>query len=179
MFDREAAINLLEYVYGEERFRNQPWEIFIKSMSLDFVQHILPTFKELEELSSHDLGQIMHSHNSGIAHFFKMSFWIDIGSSAHVTTCPVTAKMRALSRNHNLVKTLELEGLMSRLDLSTASHRPFYSDLYPEGWGRDTTAEVLHREAVHRIVHWPVHESNTVKFQIFLPVFARLFLFIK
>ena len=77
-------------------------------------------------------------------------------------------KMRALSRNHNLVKTLELEGLMSRLDLSTSSQRPFYTDLYPEGWRRDTTAEVLHREAVHKIVHWPVDESNKVKFKIFL-----------
>ena len=102
MFDREAAINLIKYVYGEERFRNQPWEIFNKSMSLDFVQHILPTFKELEELSSHDLGQIMHSHNIGIAHFFKMSFWIDIGSSGHVTICPVISMVEELIDNNLL-----------------------------------------------------------------------------
>ena len=83
--------------------------------------------------------------------------------------------MKALSRNQNLVRTLELEGLMSRLDLSTPSRRPFYTDLYPEGWGGDTTAEVLHREAVQKIVHWPVYESNKVTFLVFLPVFARWF----
>ena len=92
MLNKKAAVYLTEYVYGGRRFRNQPWETFKKSMSLDFVRHILPTFGELQDLSPHDLGQIMHSHNSGIAHFFRISFWIDIGSSAQMITCSVASK---------------------------------------------------------------------------------------
>ena len=60
---------------------------------------------------------------------------------------------------------LELEDLMSRLDLSkdsTDTQRPSYTDLYPQGWGRDALAELQHREAVHKIVRWPVDEDNKV-----------------
>ena len=93
MLDKKAAVNLVEYVYGKDEFRIQSWNTFKNSMSLDFVRHILPAFPELEALSPHDLGQIMHSHNSGIAHFFRISYWIDIGSAAQMITCPVSAKV--------------------------------------------------------------------------------------
>ena len=93
MLDKKAAVNLMDFVYGEDEFRIFSWDTFKKSMRFDFVRHILPTFTELEDLSPHDLGQIMHSHNSGIAHFFRISYWIDIGSAAHMTTCPVSAKV--------------------------------------------------------------------------------------
>ena len=73
--------------------------------------------------------------------------------------------MREIARNQSLVKSLELEDLMSRLDLSKDSadtQRPSYADLYPQGWRKDALAELQHREAVHKIVHWPVDKDNKV-----------------
>ena len=73
--------------------------------------------------------------------------------------------MRALARNESLVAGLELEGLMSRLDLSKEANeirRPSYDDLYPDGWGDHTREELEHREAIHRIVHWPMDHNNKV-----------------
>ena len=69
MLDKYAGVNMMDFVYRADKFRIQSWDTFKKSMSLDFVRHILLMFREIEELSPHDLGQIMHSHISGIAHF--------------------------------------------------------------------------------------------------------------
>ena len=71
MFEKDAGVNLLEYVHGENKLKLESWETFKKSMGLNFVRFILPTFTELDDLSPHDLGQIMNSHNSSIAHFFR------------------------------------------------------------------------------------------------------------
>ena len=73
--------------------------------------------------------------------------------------------MRSLARDQNLVKSLELEGLISRLDLSkepSETRRPSYSDLYPIGWGPDSQAELVHKEAFTKIVHWPVDHNSKV-----------------
>ena len=67
--------------------------------------------------------------------------------------------------NPDLVKGLEIEDLMSRLNLSTDpsdSRRPSYNELYPTGWARNTHTELRHREAVHKIVHWPALNNNKV-----------------
>ena len=73
--------------------------------------------------------------------------------------------MRALARNKSLVASLELDGVISRLDLSkepSDTKRPSYSDLYPMGWVADTQAEV-HRETIHKIVHWPLGQDNRAR----------------
>ena len=73
--------------------------------------------------------------------------------------------MKALARNPKLVKSLELEELLSRLDLlkdPCDSRRPSYNELYPTGWARNTQTELRHREAVHKIVHWPALHNNKV-----------------
>ena len=94
MLDKHAAVNLMDFVYGEDEFRIQSWDTFKKSMRFDFVRHVLPTFTELKVLSPHDLGQIMHSQNSGIDHFFRISYWMDIGSATQLITYPVTSKVK-------------------------------------------------------------------------------------
>ena len=74
--------------------------------------------------------------------------------------------MKELSMNPDLVKGLEIEDLMSRLDLSknaSDSRRPSYNELYPTGWARNKHNELRHREAVHKIVHWPASDNNKVK----------------
>ena len=76
--------------------------------------------------------------------------------------------MRALAQDENLVKTLELEGLISRLDLSSDSsetRRPSYKELYPAGWATDTQAELVHREALTKIVNWPIDHNRKVNNQ--------------
>jgi len=84
--------------------------------------------------------------------------------------------MRALAQDENLVKTLELEGLISRLDLSSDSsetRRPSYKELYPAGWATDTQAELVHREALTKIVNWPIDHNRKFDYQM-----ACLLLFI-
>ena len=74
--------------------------------------------------------------------------------------------MKELSLSPDLVKDLGIEDLMSRLDLSrdqSDSRRPSYDELYPTGWARNKHAEFRHREAVHKIVHWPASDNNKVK----------------
>ena len=76
--------------------------------------------------------------------------------------------MRALAQDENLVKTLELEGLISRLDLSSDSsetRRPSYKELYPAGWATDTQAELVHIEALTKIVNWPIDHNRKVNNQ--------------
>jgi hypothetical protein len=74
--------------------------------------------------------------------------------------------MKALSMKPSLVKSLEIEDLMLRLDLSkdpSDSRRPSYNELYPTGWARDKHSELKHREAIHKIIHWPASDNNKVK----------------
>ena len=71
MFDRDAGINLIEYVFGSAGPKIETWMAFTQSMKLNFIQFILPRFSELADLSSHDIGQLMNSPTSGIAQFFR------------------------------------------------------------------------------------------------------------
>jgi len=176
VMNKDAGVSLIEYAYGNNKFSRRAWGVFEKSKSLDLIRHILPTLEELEDLSPHDLGQIMRGHNSGIANLYRLAYWLDIGSSTRLITCPVAAEMRSLARDQNLVKSLELEGLISRLDLSkepSETRRPSYSDLYPAGWGPDSQEELVHREALTKIVHWPIDHNNKFDYRM-----ACLLLFI-
>ena len=80
MFDREAALNLIEYAYGVAELKMGVWETFKRSMGFSFGKHILPRFSDLSELSDHDVGQIMNSSSAGIAQFFRSCHAIRIGS---------------------------------------------------------------------------------------------------
>eukprot|EP00091_Calanus_sinicus_P017419 TRINITY_DN37650_c0_g1_i1.p1 TRINITY_DN37650_c0_g1~~TRINITY_DN37650_c0_g1_i1.p1 ORF type:complete len:188 (+),score=31.30 TRINITY_DN37650_c0_g1_i1:66-566(+) len=88
---------------------------------------------------------------------------MDIGSVSTIITCPVASKMKELSKNPNLVKGLEIEDLVSRLDLSmdpSVSRRPSYDELYPAGWARNRLTEFIHREAVIKIMHWSASDDK-------------------
>ena len=70
-----------------------------------------------------------------------------------------------MSSNQDIVNSLDLHGLLSRLDLSrgvSGARMASYEDLYPEGWAEDRLAEGRHREAVYKIVNWPKDEKNMV-----------------
>ena len=80
MFDREAAVNLIEYTYGLEDLKVKSWETFKRSMGFNFGKYILPRFQEVSQLSPHDIGQIMNSTSSGIAQFFRSCQAFSLGS---------------------------------------------------------------------------------------------------
>ena len=72
----------------------------------------------------------------------------------------------AMSSNQDMMTSLDLEGLMSRLDLSDGQARMAeYEEIYPDGWAGDEQAEMRHREAVSKIVSWPKDEENTVGYK--------------
>jgi hypothetical protein len=72
----------------------------------------------------------------------------------------------AMSSNQDMMTSLDLEGLMSRLDLSEGPTRMAeYEEIYPDGWAGDEQAEMKHREAVSKIVSWPKDEENTVGYE--------------
>ena len=80
MFDREVALNIIEYSYGVDDLKIGSWETCKRSMGFSFGKHILPRFSDLFELSDHDVGQIMNSSSAGIAQFFRSCQAIRIGS---------------------------------------------------------------------------------------------------
>ena len=80
MFDREAAVNLIEYTYGLDELKVRSWETFKRSMGFNFGKYILPRFQEVSELSPHDIGQIMNSSSAGIAQFFRSCQAFSMGS---------------------------------------------------------------------------------------------------
>ena len=55
IFDREAAVNLIEYTYGLDELKVRSWETFKRSMGFNFGKYILPRFQEVSELSPHDI----------------------------------------------------------------------------------------------------------------------------
>ena len=70
-----------------------------------------------------------------------------------------------MSNNQDMMPSLNLEGLMSRLDLSEGPARMAeYEELYPDGWAGDEEAERRHREAVSKIVNWPKDDDNKVRY---------------
>ena len=71
----------------------------------------------------------------------------------------------ALSSNQDIMASLDLDGLMSRLDLSEGPARMAeYEELYPDGRAGDEDAESRHREAVGKIVNWPKDHENKVRY---------------
>ena len=67
--------------------------------------------------------------------------------------------------NQDIVSSLDLGRLVSRLDLTrglAGTRMAEYEDLYPGGWAGDEEAERRHREAVYKIVRWPVDDHNQV-----------------
>ena len=74
-----------------------------------------------------------------------------------------------MSRNQEIMTSFDLEGLMSRLDVSEGPARMAeYEELYPDGWAGDEEAERRHREAVSKIVSWPKDDENTVGYEYML-----------
>ena len=74
----------------------------------------------------------------------------------------------ALSSNQDIM-TSDLEGLMSKLDLSESPARMAeYEELYPDGWAGDETIGMRHRETVSKIVNWPKDDENTVRYEYML-----------
>ena len=72
----------------------------------------------------------------------------------------------ALSSNQDIMISLDLEGFMSRLDLSEGPARMAeYEELYPDGWAGGEEAERRHREAVSKIVNWPKDDDNKVRYE--------------
>ena len=95
IFDRNAGIKIVEYAFGQADLQFGCWETFKQSMSLNFIRYILPRFPELADLSSHDIGQIMKSPNSGIAQFFRSCHMLHMGSKLEgKAACPVVSHVR-------------------------------------------------------------------------------------
>ena len=70
-----------------------------------------------------------------------------------------------MSSNQDIVTSLDLHGLLSRLNLSRrvcSTRMVTYEDLYPEGWAGDRLVEGRHRESVNKLVNWPRDDKNVV-----------------
>eukprot|EP00092_Neocalanus_flemingeri_P023610 GFUD01025604.1.p1 GENE.GFUD01025604.1~~GFUD01025604.1.p1 ORF type:complete len:567 (+),score=140.62 GFUD01025604.1:112-1812(+) len=164
-FDRNAGVNLVEYVFRYSDPKVGTWDAFKQSMGLNFIRFILPRFQELSDLSSHDVGQLMNSPGSGIAQLFRSCHMFHMGSKmkGKEETCTVASTFVTMSSNLDIVTSLNLHGLLSRLDLSKGvsnTRMAAYEDLYPDGWAGDRGAERRHKEAVYKIVNWPRDDEN-------------------
>ena len=85
-------VDLIKYAFGREELKFEHWGTFKTSMRLNFIRYILPRFPELEDLSSHDISQIMNSQAAGIAQFFRSCHMFRTGSILERTSehCPVS-----------------------------------------------------------------------------------------
>jgi len=165
MFDRRAGFNLIEYVFGYAGMNLETWMAFKQSMKLNFIRFILPRFSELADLSSNDIGQLMNSPTADIAQYFRSCHMFHMGDkmSGKAESCTVAASVVTMSSNQDFVTSLDLRGLLSRLDLSrgvSGTRMASYAELYPEGWAGDRLVEGRHRESVNKLVNWPRDDKN-------------------
>ena len=78
-------------------------------------------------------------------------------------------QVKSLLRNTELVTSLDLSAMLSRLDLSkevSDTRRPVNDKLYPNNWVGDQQAEGRHKEAFLKMINWPTYvvtqEKNMV-----------------
>ena len=70
-----------------------------------------------------------------------------------------------MSRNGDIVTSLDLHSLMSRLDLSkdvSNTVMPAYEELDPDSRVGDGQTQEMYRAAVHKIINWPRDDDNMV-----------------
>jgi len=185
VFDSNAAINLISYSFNlskqeSQEFIQNTWTVFKRSMSLNFIHLILPRFEELSELSSSDIGQLMHSKAAGIAQFFRSCHMFKIGGhiQGKVESCPITSEVTTLSKNANIMSRPDIQVLLSTLDMAGSLARMArmvtYEELYPVGWAGNKGAERRHRDAVYKITNWPKNKEG--KFDTTMVVLMTLIL---
>ena len=68
--------------------------------------------------------------------------------------------MKALSEDSVLVNSFDLHGMLLKGNLSKDSQetrKPSYEDLYPVGWVEDQQAQMIHKDALLKMVTWPTY----------------------
>lgn len=171
-FDREAGFNFVEHAFGCSSLKLKSWETFKWEMSNSFIYQILPRFPEMTDLSSHDIGQIMNSPASGIAKLFRNSHAYHMAENSHVAEHVVR-----MSKDTDTVTSLDLSGLMSRLDLTkNVSHTnmPAYEELYPDKLEGEKQDQEKYRDSLNMILNWPKDEHG--KFDFLMVVLMTLIL---
>ena len=73
--------------------------------------------------------------------------------------------MKALSEDSVLVNSFDLHGMLLKAN-SQETRKPSYEDLYPAGWMEDQQAQMIHKDALLKMVTWPTYgvtkNKNTV-----------------
>ena len=64
--------------------------------------------------------------------------------------------------NPDIIESLDLSQMMSRLNLSETPKFPTYQEIFPEKWANNSQVEQRHMDIMRRLQSWPKKEDNEV-----------------
>lgn len=169
LLDRNAGVNMIEAAYKISPLKFTTWKVLEKAFHLYFVQNVVPKFIEVDNLPTYDKGQIINGQNSGMAHLFKSSqclkmrkYNTTIGGAPckSENVCPMQKQVTDIVSNPDIIESLDLSKMMSRLNLDDIPEFPTYQQIFPEKWANDSQVEQRHEEIMSRIQSWPKKEDN-------------------
>merc|ERR1719369_862050 len=172
LLDRNAGVNMIEAAYKLAPLKFETWKVLEKSFHLYFVQNVVPKFIDVDNLPSSDKGQIINGQNSGMAHLFKSSQCLKIGSNdppppcKQETMCPMQKQVSDIASNPGIIEKLDLSQMMSRLNLSEMPSFPTYQEIFPHKWANNSQVELRHMEIIRRLQSWPKTEDNEMDYNM-------------
>jgi len=175
LLDRNAGVNLIEAAYKVAPLKIKTWKTLSTSFHLYFVQNVVPKFLEVANLPTYDKSKIIHGRNSGVAHLFKSSQCLKMAPNKNqevvckkeTDVCPIQKQVLDITSNPDMVESLDLTNIMSRLSLKdTTPTFPTYQEIFPEKWANDRKVEERHLEIMRRIQSWPKDENNEIDYNL-------------
>eukprot|EP00092_Neocalanus_flemingeri_P003211 GFUD01003433.1.p1 GENE.GFUD01003433.1~~GFUD01003433.1.p1 ORF type:complete len:764 (+),score=132.24 GFUD01003433.1:47-2338(+) len=176
LLDRDAGVNMIEAAYKVAPLQFQTWKVLETAFHMYFVQNVVPKFMEVDNLPTYDKAQIISGRNSGIAHLFKSSQCLKIAKSDNENqeqvckkesdVCPLQKQVNDIVSNPDVMDSLDLSQIMSRLDLSDTPRFPTYQEIYHKNWANDSKVEERHMEIMNRIQSWPKNEYNELDYNM-------------
>ena len=101
LLDRNAGVNMIEAAFKVAPLKFQTWKVLEKAFQIYFSQNVVPKFIDVDNLSTHDKGQILNGQNTGMAHLFKSSQCLRIETPGppplvckSETMCPMQKQVR-------------------------------------------------------------------------------------
>jgi len=173
LLDRNAGVNMIEAAYKIAPLKFETWKVLERAFHLYFVQNVVPKFIEVDNLPCSDKGQIINGQNSGMAHLFKSTQCLKIAAPnvpeplcKEETMCPMQKQVTDIVSNPDIIESLDLSQMMSRLNLSETPKFPTYQEIFPEKWANNSQVEQRHMDIMRRLQSWPKKEDNELDYNM-------------
>jgi len=173
LLDRNAGVNMIEAAFKVAPLKFQTWKVLEKAFQIYFSQNVVPKFIDVDNMSTHDKGQILNGQNTGMAHLFKSSQCLRIETPGppplvckSETMCPMQKQVSDIVTNQEFIESLDLSQMMSRLNLAEVPKFPSYQQIFPEKWANNKDVEQRHMEIINRIQNWPRSDTKELDYNM-------------